>query len=85
MRLRGTIDLGRRIEVVARHPVGSGDVDMEKVEALQVSINIVGSGSAVVSVIEELDVNIMGSGDVLYSGKPEVSQSVLGSGDVERQ
>jgi hypothetical protein len=46
------------------------------------SVNISGSGTANVNVIETLDVRIAGSGEVNYKGQPNVTTSISGSGKV---
>jgi hypothetical protein len=62
---------------------GSGDYDGEDLINAKTTLEISGSGNAVVNASEELDVDISGSGDVTYLGDPKVSQSVSGSGSVQ--
>lgn len=65
--------------------IGSGDVDMRKLDGASFVVKIVGSGTARIGVAQSLDVSILGSGDTHYRGEPKVSQSVLGSGELHRQ
>ncbi|QIB66947.1 GIN domain-containing protein [Kineobactrum salinum] len=65
--------------------IGSGDVDMRKLDGVSFAVKIVGSGTARIGVAQSLDVSILGSGDTFYRGEPQVSQSVLGSGELHRQ
>jgi hypothetical protein len=45
-------------------------------------VYISGSGSAEVTVDNDLDVNISGSGDVYYKGHPQINSTISGSGKV---
>lgn len=62
---------------------GSGDLKSDELECKNVSIDVSGSGKAVVHAAEKLDVNISGSGSVRYLGSPEVTKNVSGSGSIE--
>ncbi len=77
----GVEDGGAAIELDI-NIVGSGGIDFEAISARTASVNIVGSGTVIVDVADELDVNIMGSGEVICHGSPDISQSILGSGEV---
>jgi len=48
------------------------------------TINIAGSGDAVVSASEVLDVSIAGSGAIKYFGDPRIKQSIVGSGTITK-
>lgn len=45
-------------------------------------VNIVGTGVAEVTVIDELDVNIEGTGNVHYKGHPDLQSTISGSGKI---
>ena len=61
---------------------GSGDYRAFDLESRIAFIEIRGSGSAEVTVTEELNVKISGSGDVLYKGNPSLNVEITGSGQV---
>ena len=61
---------------------GSGWVKSFNLNSDFSDITISGSGSAEVTVDNDLDVTISGSGDVFYKGHPDVSSSITGSGKV---
>lgn len=61
---------------------GSGDVKAYDLELENGKILIGGSGSAKVTVSDNLEIDIVGSGDVYYKGYPELDSNVTGSGSV---
>jgi hypothetical protein len=61
---------------------GSGDLSAFDLITQNANIEITGSGSASVHVLEVLDVRITGSGDVFYKGHPTLNVDITGSGDV---
>lgn len=61
---------------------GSGAYAGSQLESATATVEISGSGKAVVSVTGELDATINGSGDITYLGDPVVSSSVNGSGAI---
>ena len=63
---------------------GSGELQLQKVVADSVTIDIAGSATALVHANSSLKVSIAGSGDVSYSGKAKVEQSIAGSGSVKQ-
>jgi hypothetical protein len=64
---------------------GAGTVDASKLSARRVTVDILGSGNALVDVRESLSVKIMGSGSVVYSGNPStIEQSITGSGSIRK-
>lgn len=63
---------------------GSGRYQGEDLVAATGSVNVSGSGNAVVNVTDELDVDIAGSGNVEYMGSPTLTQSISGSGEVSQ-
>lgn len=60
--------------------IGSGSVKAFGMAQQTCSIAISGSGSAEVTVTDELDVSISGSGNVFYKGNPDLNLSISGSG-----
>ena len=62
---------------------GSGNIRAKDFECEDVELNIVGSGSAIVSVEDTLDVVITGSGSVYYYGSPDLDKTVTGSGSIQ--
>jgi hypothetical protein len=64
---------------------GAGTVDASGLAARRVTVEILGSGNALVDVTDSLSVKIMGSGSVAYSGNPAtIEQSVTGSGSIRK-
>jgi hypothetical protein len=64
--------------------LGSGDYQAENLESKEVTIDVMGSGSAIVKVSEELDAEVSGIGSVEYIGDPTVKQNVSGLGRISR-
>jgi hypothetical protein len=64
---------------------GSGDYDGSDTGSKTATVDINGSGEAVLKVSDTLDVDINGSGDVEYIGDPAVNQDISGSGTVRRR
>jgi hypothetical protein len=65
--------------------VGSGDMNFGKIDASEVEVNIMGSGTARVGASSAMEANIVGSGDIYYRGNPDIDQSILGSGTLHQQ
>jgi hypothetical protein len=64
---------------------GAGTIDASKLRASRVTVEILGSGNALVDVTDSLTVKITGSGSVLYSGNPSsIDQSITGSGTIRK-
>ena len=61
---------------------GSGWVRTFKLKSDFSDITLSGSGSAEVTVENDLDISISGSGDVYYKGHPDINSSISGSGKV---
>lgn len=49
------------------------------------TVEVSGSGTAVVNAADTLDFDISGSGRVEYIGSPTVTESISGSGDISRR
>jgi hypothetical protein len=80
----GKITMSGASKSVAISVAGSGELQLQKVIADSVTIDIAGSGTAFVHADSSLKVSIAGSGDVSYSGKAKVEQSIAGSGSVRQ-
>jgi len=64
---------------------GSGKYSGGALKSKSVSINITGSGDAVVAASEKLEVNVAGSGSIKYIGEPKITQNIMGSGTIAQQ
>jgi hypothetical protein len=64
---------------------GSGIYQAEDLHSKEVEIDIIGAGSAVVNVSEDLDAGISGVGSVEYIGDPAVKQDMNGAGVVSKR
>jgi hypothetical protein len=64
---------------------GSANYDGEHLASKEATLNISGSGKAVLAVSEKLDVQVSGSGDVEYIGAPQVTQNISGSGAIRQR
>jgi hypothetical protein len=76
----GTLDGLLRLSIS-----GSGAFDGEALTAPQGTVDISGSGNAVVNVTETLDISVSGSGNVEYLGSPEVDEDISGSGNIDQR
>lgn len=63
---------------------GSGDANLEKIQAIKADVRISGSGGVRTSVQSALKARISGSGKVYYTGNATVDSQVSGSGSVVR-
>ena len=62
---------------------GSGQAELDGVDARVVQAVVSGSGEIVVTAVESLDASVPGSGSIVYTGEPtSVTKSVTGSGDI---
>lgn len=78
----GAIYLEGQMDNVDYHLSGSGWVHAFNLFTDFTDVRITGSGSAEVTVDNDLDVNISGSGDVFYKGHPFINTQISGSGHV---
>lgn len=78
----GNIYLEGDIEVLDVEIDGSGWVRSFSLSSLFTDVRIEGSGSAEVTVSEDLDAFILGSGDIYYKGHPLISATITGSGEL---
>ena len=61
---------------------GSGSVRAGELASRAATVNISGSGDAVIQVSDSLDVRISGSASVRYRGDPSINEHISGSGDL---
>jgi hypothetical protein len=64
---------------------GSGGYRGEDMRSKRATIDITGSGAAVIAASETLQADVSGSGSIQYIGDPQVTQHVSGSGSVHRR
>jgi hypothetical protein len=69
----------RRQEVTL---AGSGDLDGRELQSAEARVNIAGSGSATLTVHDELEANLLGSGSLRYFGSPRINSRTVGSGRI---
>lgn len=81
----GTIEPEGTVDELTVRIAGSGNYAGESLAAAVGSVEIAGSGDAVVDVTDALSVTISGSGNVEYLGDPQLSQSITGSGEISRR
>ncbi|GAB4321733.1 MAG: head GIN domain-containing protein [Candidatus Zixiibacteriota bacterium] len=78
----GTLDYAG---TAAQHLIsisGTGTVSAYRLASAACNVTIGGSGTVLVTVIDDLDVTIGGSGTVFYKGNPEITQLIEGSGQI---
>lgn len=64
---------------------GSGEIQANALEAVEVDVQLNGSGTATVKAIDKLSVRISGSGSVRYVGEPKsIDRKILGSGQIKK-
>ncbi len=81
----GTMELNGRVELADLEINGSGDIDSQMLDAVEVAIAINGSGDAKVFATNAIDAEINGSGNIEYSGSPQtVHSSVNGNGRIRK-
>jgi len=79
----GSICATGRVEDVSVAIAGSGDVDIGMLQQARATVEVRGSGDAVVAPSEAADLSIHGSGDIRVLSRPAtVRTHVAGSGDV---
>ena len=74
----------RRAEAVGVDRPARATSISARLQSIDASVNIAGSGEAKIAVRDRLNVTIAGSGDVNYYGDPKVSKTVVGSGSANR-
>lgn len=79
----GDVELQGNAQKVAYKLSGSGDIEALTLKAVDVQVNLIGSGDISLHCDGTLQVKIAGSGDVTYSGTPTQEHSkISGSGEV---
>lgn len=63
---------------------GSGGLDAEAFPTNRVDISVLGSGSSLLRIRDELNVTIAGSGSVRFYGDPAIHSTILGTGRLVR-
>lgn len=81
----GSIRLSGETTVFEGEIEGSGDIKAYELKTAESKVSIGGSGSAEVTVDNQLTVQVSGSGDVRYKGKAAVSSNINGSGSVTKK
>jgi hypothetical protein len=61
---------------------GTGDYDSPDLESQTASVQVTGTGSVVLWVLDVLDVEIVGISKVSYYGSPNVTESITGTGSL---
>lgn len=64
---------------------GAGDFKGAGLAATSATVQVRGSGGALVRVSDTLDARVSGAGDVRYIGHPQVTRQVTGAGSVREQ
>lgn len=80
----GTIKVSGQSSTFKASITGDGDVEADKLNTEEASIEINGSGNTLINASKKLDIHISGSGDVKYSGNPQINQQINGSGNIEK-
>lgn len=62
----------------------SGRYNSRDMQSNNANVEIDGSGTAIVNVLNQLNILINGSGQVSYIGNPNIQQQVIGSGTVKK-
>lgn len=78
----GDVELGGRAQSQDVNINGAGNYHGEELVSSTGKVNISGSGSAFVKILELLDITISGSGTVHYQGNPEIKQNISGAGQI---
>jgi hypothetical protein len=81
----GDITMAGKAERQEIRLAGSSDYRGEDLKSQAVTIDIAGSGSAVLAVSDTLEANVRGLGSVEYIGDPVVTQQVSGLGSVRKR
>ncbi len=63
---------------------GSGTYEASELATVESDLNLSGSGSMKVFVLEKLNAKVIGSGEILYKGSPKTAINVEGSGKVSK-
>ena len=80
----GDVKIGGEADKQEINILGTSNYRAEDLESKEVKMGIVGSGSAIVDVSEQVDARISGIGSVEYIGDRTVKQEVSGAGRVSK-
>ena len=61
---------------------GTGGYDAPDLESQTASVQVTGTGSVIILVLDALDVEITGISKVSYYGNPDVTQNITGTGSL---
>jgi Putative auto-transporter adhesin, head GIN domain len=64
---------------------GSGAYRGDEMKSRRATVDVSGSGAAVIAASDTLTANVSGSGSIEYIGDPQVTERVSGSGAVQRR
>ena len=80
----GSVDLAGTVDKLRVSSAGTGSIEAKDLRAATVSVDLGGTGEAVVTATKRIDATISGTGAITVYGKPAtVNKSVSGVGDVE--
>jgi hypothetical protein len=80
----GSVDLAGTVETLKVSSAGTGSIAAKELKAATVSMELGGTGEAVVTATKRIDATISGTGAITVYGKPAtVNKSITGVGDVE--
>jgi hypothetical protein len=78
----GGIELAGRVVNQEIDLKGTGNYDAPDLESQTASVDVTGTGSVVLWVLDALDVEITGISKVSYYGSPDVTQNITGTGSL---
>ena len=78
----GSIKLAGTAETQEIKLIGTGDYEAPDLESQTAAVDVTGTGSVEIWVLDSLDVVITGVGEVSYFGRPNETQSITGTGSV---
>jgi hypothetical protein len=78
----GDIELAGRVVNQELDLKGTGNYDAPDLESQTASVDVTGTGSVVLWVLDSLDVEIVGISKVSYYGSPDVTQNITGTGSL---
>ena len=82
----GDVTASGRARTLTLNMTGSGDADLDALQAVDVRVDVSGSGDASVAPTGEANIALSGSGDVDLAGRPtKVTSSSTGSGDIRQE
>ncbi len=80
----GDMNITGQVRQLQAEISGSGDMDLDGLQAQSAHVSISGSGDINVRASQSLNAAISGSGDINYSGRPQhLKKFITGSGDID--